>query len=92
VPAAEGRQPCLAQPDGCLWGRVGLQERQGDLRGEPGEDRLGTRPVCVQQRTELVAGRDLGLDMVLAQPHQGLKLPGGIVQRLQPPQPVAVGA
>jgi transposase len=60
VPAAEGRQPCLAQPGGCLWGRVGLQERQGDLRGQPGEDCLGTRPVCLQQGAELVAGRDLG--------------------------------
>jgi hypothetical protein len=31
IPAAEGRQTCLAQPGRCLWGRVGLQESQGDL-------------------------------------------------------------
>jgi hypothetical protein len=48
--------------------------------------------VGLQQRAELVAGRDLGLDVVLAQPHQGLELAGGVVQRLQSPQPVAVGA
>jgi hypothetical protein len=92
VAPAEGRQPCLTQPGGCLWGRVGLQEGQSDLRSQPGKDLLGTGPVGLQQRTELVAGRDLGLDVVLAQPDQGLKLPGGLVQRLQPPQPVAIGA
>ena len=30
--------------------------------------------------------------MVLAQPYQGLELPGAIVQRLQPPQPMASSA
>jgi hypothetical protein len=48
--------------------------------------------VGLQQRTELVAGGGLGLDVVLAQPHQGLELAGGFVRGLQPPQPVAVGA
>jgi hypothetical protein len=48
--------------------------------------------VGVQQGAELVAGRDLGLDVVLAEPHQGLEFAGGILQRLQPPQSMAVGA
>lgn len=66
MPAAEGRQAGLAEPGGCLGGGVGLQEGQGDRGAEPGEDLLGAGPVGVQQGAELVAGRDLGLDVVLA--------------------------
>jgi hypothetical protein len=92
VPTAEGRQASLAEPCGCLRRRVGLEEGQGDLRGQPGEDRLGAGPVVVQQSTELVTGGSLGLDVVLAQPYQGLEFAGGIVQGIKSPQPVAVGA
>jgi hypothetical protein len=92
MPAAEGRHAGLAEAGGCLRGGVGLQEGQGDLGAEPREDLLGTGPMSVQQGAELVAGGGLGLDVVLAQPHQGLELAGGGVQGIQSAQPVAVGA
>ena len=46
----------------------------------------------VQQRAELVAGRGLGRNMVVAQPDQGLQLTGDRVGRLESAQPMAVGA
>jgi hypothetical protein len=92
MPAAEGRQADLAEPGGCLRRRIGLQEGQGDLGGQSGEDLLGAGPVSIQQGAELVAGGGLGLDVVLAQPDQGLQLAGGIVQGIESAQPVAVGA
>jgi hypothetical protein len=92
VPAAERRQRVLVEPGSGLRRRVGLQEGQGDLGGEPEEDPLGAGPVGVQQRAELVAGRGLGLEVVVAQPDQGLQLAGAGVHRLEPAQPVAVGA
>jgi hypothetical protein len=53
---------------------------------------LGAGPVGIQQRAELVAGRGLGRDLVVTQPHQGLQLAGDPVHRLESAQPVAVGA
>ena len=46
----------------------------------------------IKQRAELVAGRGPGRDVVVAQPYQRLQLTGGRVHRLEPAQPVAVGA
>ena len=73
-------------------GRIGVQERQGDLGAEPGEDLLGAGPVGVQQRAKLVAGRGLGGHMIVTQPRQRLQLPGSGIQGTQPAQPVPIGA
>ena len=67
------------------------EEGERDRRRQPGEHGLRAGPVCLQQGPELVAGRGAGPHMVLAQPHQGLQLPGGRIHRLQPPQPMAIG-
>jgi hypothetical protein len=48
--------------------------------------------VGVQERAELHAGRGLGGNLVVAQPDQRLQLAGNWVRRLEPAQPVAVGA
>ena len=73
-------------------GRIGVQEGQGDLGADPGEDLLGAGPVGVQQRAELVAGSGLGGHMVVTQPRQRLQLPGSGIQGTQPTQPVSIGA
>ena len=67
----EGRHPLLAQVRGGGRGRVAGQELQADRRLDVGEDRLGAGPVRVQQRGQLVGGRDPHLDQVAAGPHGG---------------------
>jgi hypothetical protein len=89
---AERGQPALSQPLGCLGCRVALQEGQGDRAVEAGEDGLGAGPVGLQQGAELVGGRGLGRQMIVAQPCQGLQVTSGSVQGSQPVQPMAVGA
>ena len=91
VAAAERGQLGLVELGGGLRGGELGQEGQGDLGGEPEEQLLGAGPVSVQERAELVAGRGLGGNMVIAQPDQRLQLAGDRVHRLQPAQPVAVG-
>jgi hypothetical protein len=71
---------------------VALQEGQGDRAVQAGEDGLGARPVGIQQGAELVGGRGLGRDVVVAQPCQGLQVQGGGGQGPEPVQPVTVGA
>ena len=46
----------------------------------------------VQQRPQLVAGGGASTDVVLTQPDQGLQLPQPWIERLEPAQPVPVGA
>jgi hypothetical protein len=68
VAPAERGQAALSQPFGCLGRRVALQEGQRDRAVQAGEDGLGARPVGIQQGAELVGGRGLGLQVVVAQP------------------------
>jgi hypothetical protein len=92
VPTAERGQLGLVELGGGLWGGERGHEGQGKLGGQPEEQLLGAGPVRVQERAELHAGRGLGGNMVVAQPDQGLQLTGTRVHRLQPAQPVAIGA
>jgi hypothetical protein len=92
MPAAERGQLLFVELGSGLRGRELGQKGEGDLGGEPEQDLLGAWPVGIQQRAELVAGRGPGRDVVVAQPDQRLQLPGGRVHRLEPAQPVAVGA
>jgi hypothetical protein len=72
VAAAErGRLGLVELGDGRRGGELG-QEGQGDLGGQPEEQLLGAGPVSVQERAELVTGRGLGGNMVIAQPDQRL--------------------
>ena len=84
VPPAERGQAGLAEAGCRLRGRIGVQERQGDLGDEPGEDLLGAGPVGVQQRAKLIAGRGLGGHMIVTQPRQRLQFPGSGIQGTQP--------
>jgi hypothetical protein len=83
VPPAERGQAGFAETGCRLWGRIGVQECQGDL-GAAGEDLLGAGPVGLQQRAKLVAGRGLGGHMIVTQPRERLQLPGSGIQGTQP--------
>jgi hypothetical protein len=56
VAAAERGQAGLAEPGGRLWGWIVGQEGQRDVAGQLAEHGLGSGPVGVQQRAQLVAG------------------------------------
>ena len=71
VLGAERGHPFLAEVAGRLGGRVAGEELQADRRLDVGEDGLGARPVRVQQRAELVSGRDPHLHQVPAGAHDG---------------------
>jgi hypothetical protein len=92
VAAAEGGQAGLAEPGGRLWGWIVGQEGERDVAGQLAEHGLGSGPVGVQQRAQLVAGGGASADMILTQPDQGLQLPQPWIQGLESAQPVAVGA
>ena len=71
VLGAERGHPLLAQVRCGGRGGVAGQELQADRRLDVGEDRLGARPVRVQQRGQLVGGSDPHLNHVAAGPHDG---------------------
>ena len=76
VLGAERGHPLLARVRGSGRGRVAGQELQADRRLDVGEDGPGAGPVRVQQRGQVVSGRDPHLDQVTAGAHDGSQRPG----------------
>ena len=76
MPGAERGHPLLAQVRGGGRGGVAGQELQADRRLDVSEDGRCAGPVRLQQRRQLVSGRDPHLDDVAAGPHDGPQRPG----------------
>ena len=66
----------LTEVAGRCGGRVTGEERQADRRLDVGEDGPGAGPVCLQQRRQLVGGRDPHIHQVIAGAHDSAQCPG----------------
>jgi hypothetical protein len=84
-------RPSLSEPTGRLGGRVVAQQRQRDPRVHPGQDFCRPQPVGVGRCPGLPGGRNPGIDLAAAHPHQRLRLLGRGIGWLEPPHAVTVG-